>query len=96
MLAGMLTVDETTEREANADFLSVYHLISPRKIGQRHPTILLRRYLSSMMRCEEIKPDIFYINRDMPSTGPASPLRVFGLCYSGHAGWSPYYLSIQL
>ena len=29
-------------------------------------------YLSSMLRREGIKPDIFDINRDMP-TGPASP-----------------------
>ena len=54
-------------QEADADFLSVYHLI-----GQRHSTILLKHYLSSVAVCEEIKPDIFDINCDMP-TGPVSP-----------------------
>ena len=66
-----LTVDETATCEADANFLFVYHLIGL-EIGQRHSTILLKHHLSSIAVCGQIKPDIFDINRDMP-TGRATP-----------------------
>ena len=42
------------------------------EIGQRHSTILLKNHLSSIAVYEEIKPDIFDINREMPTDAAMS------------------------
>ena len=72
MLTVMLTVDETNRRDGRVErpmaIFCLYIIYLALEIGQRHLTLLLGPYLSSMLRCEGIKPDIFDINRDMPTT----------------------------
>ena len=102
----MLTVAKTPVTRGRCQFSVCISFNRPKKIGKRHSTIVLSPYLSSMMRCERIKPDIFYINRDMP-TGPAvsfcstqgclgyvTVVRYTCHCHVGGSS-STYYLLIQ-
>ena len=65
MLIRMLTVlsvDQNTKREADADFLSVYHFIGTRNRPETfYHSVNALFELDGMMRYEDIKPDIFDI-----------------------------------
>ena len=97
---------QDARHERPMSIFCLYIIKSALKVGKRHSTIVLSPYLSSMMRCERIKPDIFDINRDMP-IGPAVSFCSTGGCLGyvtvvryichGHVGGSSstYYLLIQ-